>query len=404
MLVLEWKLVKMAKRIKFVDLLPIYRAMEKAPGSLYKLVITNDVLKSALALAIDDSNIDESGIAVRQGDYENINVGDVFILAVAQPRLGLGILAENFSKYITSTTGARVKERDNYFLIDEAFSSSDQPVITVVNRYRRVLRLIGLINEAAHYLDSAKEELVFYKDGRFVVPLVYGVQEVNALDFPVFELLERFVLDPYHKEQKVKMLGENLIEMLSMVPVSQRFSHLISQLSDLYSRLQAGYNLFASDYTYEKAVTEVHAFKVDVITKIHKAITDIQAQVLGIPIATFIALSQLKKTTALNAQFAANTVIFFGVLVFCLLLIGFLVNQHATLDTIKQEVLRQKKIFEKRFETKQVAYLEEFAAITKRLSWQYAAVYAVGVLDVLMFCGSAVYYVVHTRPIYDILF
>lgn len=65
MLVLEWKLVKMAKRIKFVDLLPIYRAMEKAPGSLYKLVITNDGLKSALALAIDDSNIDESGIAVR---------------------------------------------------------------------------------------------------------------------------------------------------------------------------------------------------------------------------------------------------------------------------------------------------------------------------------------------------
>jgi hypothetical protein len=394
----------MAKRIKFVDLLPIYRAMEKAPGSLYRLEITNDVLKSALALAIDDSNVDESGIAVRQGDYENISLGDVFLLAVSQPRLGLGILAESFAKYITSTTGARVKERDNYYLIEEAFSSSDQPVNISVNRYRRVLRFIGLINESAHYLDSAKEELVFYKDGRFVVPLFYGVQEVDALDFSVFESLERFVLDLYHKEQKIKMLGENLIEMLSMVPMSERFSYLISHLGDLYSRLQAGYNLFASDYTYEKAVTEVHAFKVDVITKIHKAITDIQAQVLGIPIATFIALSQLKKTTGLNAQFAANTVIFFGVMVFCFLLIGFLANQHATLNTINQEILRQKKVFAKRFESKQVAYEGEFSTIAGRLRWQYAAVYAIATLDVLMFCGSAVYYVLHTRPIYDLLF
>jgi len=394
----------MAKRIKFVDLLPIYKAMEKAPGSLYRLEITNDILKSALALAVDDSNVDESGITVRQGDYGNINLGDVFLLSVAQPRLGLGILAENFSKYITSTTGARVKERDNYFLIEEAFSSSDEPAIVVVSRYRRVLRFIGLVNESAHYLDSAKEELVFYKDGRFVVPLVYGVQEIDALDFSVFESLERFVLDPYHKEQKIKMLGENLIEMLSLIPINQRFSYLISHLGDLYSRLQAGYNLFASDYTYEKAVAEVHAFKVDVITKIHKAITDIQAQVLGIPIATFIALSQLKKTTGLNAQFAANTVIFFGVMVFCFLLIGFLVNQHATLNTISQEVSRQKKVFEKRFETRQVAYSGEFGTIAGRLRWQYAAVYAIAALDVLMFCGSAVYYVVHTRPIYDFLF
>ena len=394
----------MAKRIKFVDLLPIYKAMEKAPGSVYRLEITNDILKQALALAVDESNIDESGITVRQGDYQNINLGDVFLLDVAQPRIGLGILAQNFSKYITSTTGARVKERDNYYLIEEGFSSADQPALVVVNRYRQILRFIGLISESAHYLDSAKEELIFYKDGRFVVPVVYCEKVVNALDIAVFEGLERFVLDPYHKDQKIKMLGENLIEMLALIPAKERFSYLIAHLDDLYKRLQAGYNLFASDYTYEKAVAEVHAFKVDIVTKIHKAITDIQAQVLGIPIATFIALSQLKKTVALNAQFAANTAIFFGVVIFCFLLIGFLVNQHATLNTIKQEVSRQRKVFEKRFEEKKVAYLDEFASIDGRLRWQYWAVYAISALNVLMFCGSAVYYVVHTRPIYDFLF
>lgn len=394
----------MAKRIKFVDLLPIYKAMEKAPGGLFRLEITNEVLQQALALAIDESNVDESGVSVRQGDYQNIKLGDVFLLDVMQPRIGLGILAQNFSKYIISTSGVRVKERDNYYLIDEGFFSADQPALVVVNKYRQVLRLITLLAESAHYLDSSKEEMVFYKDGRFVVPIVYGEKEVSVLNFSVFEGLERFVLDPYHKEQKIKMLGENLIEMLTLVPVKERFSYLVSNLDDLYKRLQAGYNLFASDYTYEKAVAEVHAFKVDIVTKIHKAITDIQAQVLGIPIATFIALSQLKKTNSLNVQFAANATILVGVFVFCFLLIGFLVNQRATLKTIESEVSRQRKVFEKRFEESKVAYLDEFNSIENRLWWQYFAVGSIFVLDVLMFCFSAVYYVVHTRPIYDFLF
>ncbi|AZD84958.1 hypothetical protein C4K14_2124 [Pseudomonas chlororaphis subsp. aureofaciens] len=393
----------MAKRIKFLDLLPIYKAMEKAPGSLFQLKITNEVLQQALALAIDESNIDESGISVRQGDYQNIQQGDVFLLNVVQPRIGLGILAESFSKYIT-TTGARTKERDNYYLIDEQFSSTDQTIPVAVSKYRQVLRLIHLLAESAHYLDPAKEEMIFYKDGRFVVPIIYGEKEINKLNFSIFEGLERFVLDPYHKEQKIKMLGENLIEMLTLIPSKERFSYLISNLDDLYKRLQAGYNLFASDYTYEKAVTEVHAFKVDTVTKIHKAITDIQAQVLGLPIATFIALSQLKKTVSLNAQFAANTAIFFGVLIFCFLLIGFLINQRSTLKTIDDEVSRQKKVFEKRFEDKKIAYLEEFKSIEKRLWWQYIAVTSIFVLDAIMFSWSAVYYVVHTRPIYDLLF
>ncbi|MGU9822009.1 hypothetical protein [Pseudomonas sp. LF090] len=394
----------MAKRIRFADLLPIYRAMEVAPNGDYRLQITNEVLLDALVLALDDSNVEESGISVRQGDYKNVKLNDVFQLDVAQPRIGLGILSHDFSTYINSTAGARVKERDNYYLIEGGFFSADQNVPVVVNKYRQILRLVKLLGESAHYLDLAKEELVFYKDGRFVVPVVYGVKEVEVINFAVFEKLERFVLDPYHKDQKVKMLSQNLIEMLALVPVKERFSFLVDNLDDLFGRLQAGYNLFASDYTYEKAVAEVNAFKVDIVTKIHKAITDIQAQVLGIPIATFVALSQLKSTSSLNAQFAANTAIFAGVTVFCFLLIGFLMNQRSTLKTIDGEVARQRKVFEKRFEEKKVEYLAEFKSIEDRLWWQCVAVKAIFLLDAIIFGWSFIYYVVHTRPIYDLLF
>ncbi|WP_240439117.1 hypothetical protein, partial [Pseudomonas aeruginosa] len=155
---------------------------------------------------------------------------------------------------------------------------------------------------------------------------------------------------------------------------------------------------------FEKAVSEVNTFKVDTITKIHKAITDIQAQVLGIPVATFVALSQLKKTTSLNSQFAANTAIYVGAIIFCALLIGFLVNQKATLDTISSEVDRQEDSFKKKFGDNKKPYETEFKKIRSRLLSQYAALYGIGALDILMFLSSSIYYIVHTRPIYDILF
>lgn len=394
----------MAKRIKFSDLIPIYKAMEVASGGRYTLKITNELLRSSLGNAVDEFNADESGITVLLGDYNNIQIGDTFTLNISQPRVGLGILATNFATYLSATTGARVKERDNYYLIAEGFSSADQSPLVAVSRYRQVLRLVRLLTESAHYLDAQNEELIYYKDGRFLVPVIYGEQDVNGLDFAAFERLERFVLDAYHKEQKVQMLGDNLIEMLALVPEKERFAHLMKNMGEFVQRLQASYNIFASDYTYEKAVAEVHAFKVDAITKVHKAITDIQAQVLGIPIATFIALSQLKVTRALNAQFAANTAIFAGVFIFCILLIGFLANQNATLKTIQSEVGRQRKVFEKRFEGNAAAYFDELKAVDDRIRWQKCAVGTIFALDVIMFCWCAIYYVVHTRPIYDLLF
>jgi len=377
--------------------------MEPLRGSIFKLTITNEILKSSLALAVDDSNIDESGITVYEGDYNDIKLGDEFLIVAEQPRIGLGILSNSFSNYLDAT-GSKTKERNNYYIINENYASGDDRPPVIISRYRQILRLLGLISLASNYLDAAKEELVFYSEGRFIVPVVYDESLLAALDIPLFEKLERFVLDPYHKEQKIKMLGDSIIEMLSLIPVKNRFSYLVENLDDLFNRIQVCYGVFTSDYTYEKAVSEIHAFKIDIVTRIHKAITDIQVQILGLPIATFIAISQIKKTVALDSLFASNTVIYIGVFIFCFLLLAFLVNQKATLDTIKKEITRQENVFEKRFSSDATIYQTEIDSVSCRLIWQYSVLYAVGILDLLMFLGATFYYVVHTRPIYNILF
>jgi hypothetical protein len=394
----------MAKRIKFADLIPIYRGIKKEQGDCYRLEIANELIRDSLMLALDDSNCDESGITVRNGDYSSIKLGDVFILDISPPRVGLGILAKNFSDYLKAP-GAKVKERKNFYLQDWQYHCpSDGDVPPVVNRYRQLLRFIQLLAGASHYLDESKEELVFYKDGRFFVPVHYDEEVIKKLNFQAFEDLERFVLDPYHKEHKLKMLGDNVGGMLESVLEPLRFGYLVENIPELYKRMQVSYALFVADHSYEKALSEVNAFKIEAVTKIHKALSDIQAQILGIPIATFIALSQLKVTGSLNAQFASNSIIFLGVIVFCALLVGFLVNQRGTLKVIETEISRQRTVFERKYADDEAIYKDSMNALSDRLFWQFAALYAIFVLAFLMLAVSFVYYIVHTRPIFNWLF
>ncbi|WP_104097171.1 hypothetical protein [Stutzerimonas kunmingensis] len=394
----------MAKRIKFTDLLPIYISMQNKHGNTYELVVTNELILRSLELALDEGNADESGLTVIYGDYNAINIGDVFTLNVEQPRLGLGILATDFATYLKAP-GAKVKERKNFYLIESSFySGSAGTAPPVVSRYRQLLRFVALLSQSAHYLDEMKEEMIFYKDGRFVVPLNYDEEVIRRLDVQSFENLERFVLDPLHRDQKLKMLSENLLSILGAIPEQKRFAYLVDSVAGLYKRIQTSYELFVADHSYEKALAEVNSFKIEAITKIHQALTDIQAQVLGIPIATFIALSQLKVTNSLNGQFATNSIIFLGVIVFCVLLVGFLVNQNSTLDTIKSEVERQELVFERKFLNDASIYTSSFLSIKSRLCWQKAAIKAIGVLVFLMLAVSVIYYVVHTRSIYNLIF
>ncbi|WP_235582831.1 hypothetical protein, partial [Pseudomonas aeruginosa] len=68
----------MAKRIKFDDLLPLYRSAVRIDGSKFSLKVSNEEIRDALILAVDESNVDESGVAVIKGDYANVNLGQDF--------------------------------------------------------------------------------------------------------------------------------------------------------------------------------------------------------------------------------------------------------------------------------------------------------------------------------------
>ncbi|MCZ5662332.1 hypothetical protein O5623_28590 [Escherichia coli] len=58
--------------------------------------------------------------------------------------------------------------------------------------------------------------------------------------------------------------------------------------------IKKGYKVFVSGFSYEKILDQLRVAKIEEMGKIHKVFSDIQNQILGIPVATIIVATQMK--------------------------------------------------------------------------------------------------------------
>jgi hypothetical protein len=388
------------KMISFSNLVPIYKAIGSQQGMDIDVEVNGQELFDALILIASSENAQyDAGIKLLSSK-EEVVLGGRIRLRIDEPKASLGYLARDFSDYLTRRK-SKIKEKD-FFLKNRRYYSGEENAPEHVVLYRSALRFIDLLSSAAHYFDKDSELLVFYRDGKFEVPINYGVEELNSMSIDSLEELERVLGDKMHIPQKQELLARTVIDMVKDVAEGERFSYLLRNLKEGLAKFLVAYNLFSTDFSYEKARDEIHKFKLDIIGRLHKAISDIQTQLLGIPVASFIALAQLKQANDLGMQFFVNTTVFLGVIIFFSLLAGLSFNQWLTLSSIEGEIKRQYAIFEDRFSRTPEAYRDAFSEMCKRLGFQFLALILVAVLIVLVLIFSFVYYIKFTKPILDV--
>ncbi|SPK73066.1 putative phage-related membrane protein [Cupriavidus taiwanensis] len=333
--------------IKQFDLLAsLYARVEFEPNRREgTLAIGDAATLQALQTVVAEE--EEYALHLPEDDPESVKIGDTVAVEAGTPRTGIGFFTASFADLIRNPT-ARVAEPSGYFLIAEKFNSrSGEPAPDIVQRYRKLLDLIKLLGEAAAFLDHSLGRLVYIHDGKFEVPVQYTAAEVAALDVNVVEGLVSAIGVDTHREQKLAILAEAVRELTEATPPSARFVTLLAHLPDLAKKFSDGYRLFASSFSYEKVKSELEAARVDYAAKIHKVFTDIQNQILGIPVATVVVATQMKAATTVDANFYINVAVLIGAWIFVILVAALLLNQTHTLDVLKEEIERQKKGLEK---------------------------------------------------------
>lgn len=326
------------------------------------LTIGDDATLQALRTVVAEE--DEYALHLPEDDPESLKIGDTVAVEVSTPRTGIGFFTLSFSDLIKNPL-ARVNEPIGYFLIAEKFNSRGAaPAPDAVQRYRKLLELIKLLGEASAFLDQSLGRLVYIHDGKFEVPVQYTAEEVVALDVDVVNALVAAIGNDTHREQKLAILAEAVRELTEATLPSARFVTLLAHLTDLAKKFNDGYRLFASSFSYEKVKSELEAARVDYAAKIHKVFTDIQNQILGIPVATVVVATQMKAATTTDANFYINVAVLIGAWIFVILVSALLLNQTHTLDVLDGEIDRQKKGLEKLH--KDVA--ENFSSVFKFLN------------------------------------
>lgn len=378
-------------------LLPVYRAAVFTAGQRRAtLVISSDQILQSLSEALEKP--EKFGVALASDETGVPAVGATVTLDFEDPRTGLGLLAGTFADVLLFPRGTVVAPK--YFLIDKRVAYSDIALqgMPEVVRYGKTMDLVQLLGASAAYFDKDVPELVFLKDGKLGVPVSYQVDDLLAIDIPALDsLLHRFQ-DSTHLDQKRAMLTESVLKQCAGVEPQRRFAVLLSHIKETLKSFDDSYRLFMADFSYEKVRDELQSAKIEELTKIHKTFSDVQGQILAIPVATVLVATQMKMATTWDAVAWINCAVLAGVWVFAILMVFVMRNQRHTLDAIDQEIKRKRQKIETTYAPVKDLVSEIFPVLVKRLFMQRCAFLAVDVVVVAGLVLAHIMFFAMTEP------
>ncbi|RJX69591.1 hypothetical protein D6858_03410 [Tsuneonella suprasediminis] len=364
--------------VTFADLVEIYRAtrFDGPDGGI--LTIANENMVSTLkAMEVDDV-YNDAQIAI-DGDAEP-TVGAEVRISVGQPNAStMGLLVATFDDLFRSPR-AFIAEPERYYVKDPGYAPGDQPVPDILLRYRAVLDVLPILKESASLFDDTQRQLAFLGKEKVLLPIQFTESDLRGDVVEKAERLTKLFTEELHIDEKRTILQTTLIEMVGSLRAETRFGFLIRNLERLADEVEKGYRLFISSFSYSKIRNDVETARLDFVGKIHKTIVDIQGQLLGIPVATIVVVSQLKKPVGCDVTFWTNLGVLVGAWVFVGMLAIAGLNQWKTLEVISNEIERQKARLNDDFASVANQFSDVFEDLDKRVRWHEGALIVIGII------------------------
>lgn len=362
--------------VGFADLVELYRHTAFDGGSGGILHIANDYVAETLrAIDADEALYDLTQISLV--DAGTFSVGDRVAINVRAPSYKLGLLARDFDA-VFAAPHASFEEPVAYYVVDPGYARGDEPVPATLARYRAMLTVASLLREAANYVSELQRELVFIGEEQVVVPISFVASDLPASIEEQAARLNAVFEGATHHDEKTGLLADAVVEIVRAQRQADRFVYLITNLALLCEKVEKGYRLFVASFSYSKVKKEIETARLDYVGKIHKTIVDIQGQLLGIPVATIVVATQLKKPGWCDVAFWTNTAVLLGAWIFVGLVWLAVRNQRHTLDTISLEMRAQRE----RLNREEAALRDDFVGmyddLDKRVGWHRTVLLIVG--------------------------
>lgn len=327
----------------FDQLITIYEASEppSSDGISTLKIVDQDLLNLALQIDENPENSDTTGISFLK-DLDDVEIGNKVPIRIALPKTSLGLLAFNVTDFLEAPT-VQQQEPANYFIFENQIKKSNAHLNPTIATYRIAMRFIGLLRDCATIADDTRRELVFVGSIKRFISTQFKADDIRNLDATSTQNLLHSFEEQHHRDSKLTILQEEVLNLLGSSGKATSISIILRNMDVLLEKVQKGYKLYVSEFSYSRIRKELETAKLEFVSKIHATIVGIQGQVLGIPISTIVVASQLKRATDCGSQFWMNVSVVFGAWVFLWLLRIAVNNQFATLNDLVDDITVQRK-------------------------------------------------------------
>lgn len=243
----------------------------------------------------------------------------------------------------------RIEPLPRFYLanIDYLHTGDESAAPPIVLGYLQATKLYALLSKVAdhHGGVGAAKTLVFLHKSKVEIAPQYGKSDLCELDdLQSFEV--DFIESNTHQEQKQTIIKMVLLELFagrSKLPISE----LLAKFSHFAEKVRASYELYVAEFSFQKIKEEVEKEKLDAMVKLNKVFSDIQSQLLAVPVALVLVAGQMENSGNWTSK---NVLIWLAALIFVALMDLLIRNQRHTLKAVKQEIDQQREQIETKYQ------------------------------------------------------
>jgi len=161
----------------------------------------------------------------------------------------------------------------------------------LVKRYHDALKLWQAFESQAEHAVQATHHLLFFGIRKTEIAPRFSIKDLEDADIALPEISE-FITNTDRKETRKEIFHSVLSEFLQYQDVDRAFSYLLRQSTMFARKLKEGLAIYLSEHSPEKLAQEARAKYLELVDKLEKIISGMEAKSLTIPAAVLLAVSQ----------------------------------------------------------------------------------------------------------------
>jgi len=204
--------------------------------------------------------------------------------------------------------------------------------------------------------DGADPFVLFIGKDNLKISSKYDSEVLNLSLGNINLFINQFILSETHQEDKVLAVKNALQEAFSDKNIS--LTEFIKRFDHFFKIVKNNFQLYMDKFSFEDFKHKIEDEKREYLLKINKIFSDMQNQLLTLPIASVIAASQMSKVGGFGDG-VKNIALLLGVYIFAYMIRIFAHNQEDSLDAMRSEIeIKKKEIQLKEHSDYQKDYLD----------------------------------------------